>query len=394
MMTMMYRKALLTGCLAGLSALAAAQGYKEESYKNWGDGPLTEADFVERHVSGPAQGTVGELDWLISFDPVDEKIGNLRFRHIQSATRMDRLSSWRDPSADKPWSLDYFQTEFNLVEAYRRKMQDELNANPLDYKAIKDYYMRLLASTSDAYQMETDHGNDAAAVARYSVQYQEELDNWEPQPVSEPQFNRRALGYGLFIGYMGECFGTPVSTAIGPAFHGFSFGFDFPIRQVYLGFEGTLGSGSTLKQDNFYYDPYDDYYWEKGKKCTNGEMSAILGYTFLDRPRIALCPVAGVGVTFLDQNTGYKNGSGDSVSSEIHGLRLQAGMNVSVKLRRTLDIANYYGMGSYDETNLVFKVYGAHTQFKGLGEVWSIQFGVALDLVGWFLKSGSIVETR
>ena len=382
--------------LLALSPNALAQNFKgrEESFKNWSDGPLTEADFVERHVSGPAQGTtVGELDWLISFDPVTDRIGNLRFRHVQSSTRMDRLSSWRDPSVDKPWSLDYFQTEFNMVEIYRRKVQDELNTNPLDYQDIKDYYMRLLSSASDTYHMETDHGNDAAAVARYSVQYREELDRWEPKPLTEPQFTRRALGYGIFAGYMGECYGAPVSTAIGPLFHGFSFGFDFPVHRVYLGFEGTLGAGSALKQDNFYYDPYDDYYWVKGKKCTNGEMSALLGYTFLDTPRIALCPVAGVGVSFLDQKTGTQN-SGGSDSSEIHGLRLQAGMNVSVKLKRTLDVGNYYGGGSYDETNLVFKVYGAHSQFTGLGEVWSVQFGVALDFVGWILKNNRNVETR
>lgn len=379
---------ILVTCLT-----AAAQNFKERenSFRNWNDGPLTESDFVERHVSTSVQGTAGELDWLISFDPVTDKTGNFRYRHIQSSTRMDRLSSWWDPALSKPWTMDYFQTEFNMIEVFRRKLQDELNANPLDYRDIKDYYLRLLSSNSDTYQMETDHGNDAAAVARYSVQYKEELDNWETKAVEEPQIPRRSLGYGIFFGYMGESYGAPVSTAIGPVFHGFSYGFDFPIRRVYLGFEGTLGAGGILKQDGFHYDSHYDYHWERGKKCTNGEMGALLGYIFLDRPGFALCPVAGIGVSFLDQKMGFQE-SGTTRDSEIHGLRLQAGLNLSVKLRRTLDVSGFYGGGSYDETNLVFKVNGAHTQFQGLGEIWSVQFGIAVDFIGWFLKNGNEVK--
>ena len=389
----MKRIALLTLILL-TGFTAAAQNFKERerSFRNWIDGPLAESDFVERHVSTAVQGVGGELDWLISFDPVTDRIGNLRYRHLQSSTRMDRLSSWRDPSSAKPWTMEYFQTEFNMIEVFRRKLQAELNVNPLDYRDIKDYYLRLLSSNSDTYMMETDHGNDAAAVARYSVQYKEALEkDPESEAVKEPQIPRRALGYGVFFGYMGECYGAPVSTAIGPLFHGFSYGFDLPIRRVYLGFEGTLGAGGILKQDGFYHDSHYDYHWERGKKCTNGEMGALLGYIFLDRPGFALCPVAGVGVSFLDQKTGLKENGGTG-NSEIHGLRLQAGLNFSVKLKRTLDVSGFYGSGSYDETNLVFKVNAAHTQFQGLGEIWSVQFGVAVDFIGWFLKNGNEVK--
>ena len=385
----MIRKALLTCSLLGLYTLALAQNYKEDSYKSWSDGPLTQEDFTSRHLASTLQDVAGELKWTITFKPVTDKIGNLRYSHFSTETRMDKLRSWMDPDHFLPWSLDYFQSEFDMVETYRRKLQAEMNSNPLDVKDIQDYYDRMLTSAGEALQQETNLGRDATAVARYSVKYKEELAALpEDDQVSEPEFCKSLLGEHIYFGYLCEIYGAPVSSGVGPA-HGLNMGLAYPIRNVYLGLDMSMGRPGALKQDGFYHDDKIDYDWRKGVKCNAGQINLLIGYNIWDRPRIALRPIGGIGVSFLDQHSDIKNGNNSFVNSETSGLRLQAGMEIAWKLWRTLGITT--AGGGYSETCLVFKAYGAHTQFDGLGETWSLNLGVAWDWGAWLLKHSKTV---
>jgi len=384
----MKKQLLILGLAVLTLGSAAAQSvpsYKEKSIHYWDEGPLTEADFSVRHLAATLGDMTGELSWGISFDPVTDKIGNLRYTHPVTRTYMDQLQSWMDPNLRQPWTLNYFQTEFDLLESFRRKMQLEIDENPMDYNEIRDYYERAIHSAVDAFRLESDLGRDAGAVARNEVQYKEALDTLKAgTPAKEPQVRRRLVGEGLFFGYLCEFYGDPVSAGIGPS-HGFNLGISFPISKVYLALDMTMGRPGVLKQEGFYYDSHKDYTWRKGVKCEAGQMNLLAGYTVLDRPAFALRPVAGIGVGFLDQETENKNTNGSYLDSEIHGFRSTVGAQLAIKLRRTLAISSYSG-GGYGETSLVFKAYASHTQFQGLGPVWSANLGVVLDWSGWLLK--------
>ena len=135
----MIRKALLTCSLLGLYTLALAQNYKEDSYKSWSDGPLTQEDFTSRHLASTLQDVAGELKWTITFKPVTDKIGNLRYSHFSTETRMDKLRSWMDPDHFLPWSLDYFQSEFDwdtngfILKSFDYFEEDFWNAYSADF---------------------------------------------------------------------------------------------------------------------------------------------------------------------------------------------------------------------------------------------------------------------
>ena len=360
-------------------------GYKERSIKYWDEGPVTEADFQVRHLASTLDDVAGDLQWGISFEPVTDRIGNLRYTHPVSRTYMDQLQSWQDPDHMLPWTLTYLQTEFNMLEVFRRKMQREINAQPQDYNAIRDYYQRAIQSATEAYMMETDRGRDAAAVSRYEVQYQAELDSLDDVSAAvPPQMNKKGTGSTVYAGYSCELFGDPVAAGIGPA-HGFNLGASALFGDLYLALDLGMGRPGTLKTDGFYYDEKKDYAWRKGVRCKNGQMQLLAGYTVLDRPYLALRPIVGAGVTFFDQDSDIKEANGSYKDSEISGLRLSAGAHLSWKLKRNLSY-NYGGPGSYSETCLVFKAYAAHSQLKGLGETWSLNLGVALEWGGCMLK--------
>ena len=371
--------------LSTLALPAMAQntaGYKDAA-KEWSDGPLTEADFSVRHLASTLDNVAGDLNWGIKFVPVKDKIGNLRFRHMNSVTYMDKLGSWQCPEYRQPWSMDYFQTMFDMVEINRRKMQADLNANPQDHEQIREYYSRSLRSLDETYKMETDRGNDAAAVTRYQVQAREELDAWEEAPLEEPAIRHTAVGIGMYAGYEGEAFLSPLSDVLGMR-HQLQFGWVVPVKQFYTAVDFGVAFGSPVKKDAFIHDVENDYDWRKSEKYTGGNFNFRLGYRVVDQPRVALIPFAGAGGSFIEQDTGWKDMDGKTVTSTCGGLRLQGGVLLQAKYLRHLTALSYNS--EYGEHSLAFRIYGARTSFKGIGPVWSVNFGVCVDVTAWPLK--------
>ena len=383
------KKLICTILLAalGLQGFAQDRASYKDGTKLWTDGPLTESDFTARHLAKTLNEAAGSLDWGIRFETAIDKIGNLRFEHPVSLTYMDKLTSWRDPDYAHPWSMDYFQTTFDLVELNRRKMQADLDANPQDFQEIKDYYTRSVISITDAFEMESDRGKDAAAVARYKVQCQEDMDAWEQSreevPLTEPEVRRTALGIGLYAGYEGEVFGGPLSEALGMR-HQLFIGWVIPVRQVYTSFDFAAALNAPVKADAFLHDTKENYDWRKSEPYSGGQFNFRLGYRVCDRPRIAVIPFTGFGGSFIEQDTG-RQVDGEDVKSVCGGLRLQGGVLLHWKYLRHLTLNSYER--EYGEHALAFRLYGARTTFRGLPPAWSVNFGVCVDVTAWPLKS-------
>lgn len=376
-------------CILALSVIvllgfAQDRAAYKDAIKLWNEGPVTESDFSVRHLANTLDNISGSLDWGIRFEHAKDKIGNLRYIHPVSYTYMDKLNSWRDPDYAHPWSMDYFQTVFDLVEINRRKMQADLDAHPQDYQEIKDYYSRSINSLTEALIMESDRGNDAAAVARYEVQCKEDLDAWEESPLEEPVIQRTALGIGIYAGYEGEYFTHPLSEVLGMR-HLFEIGWVIPVKQFYTSLGIAAALKAPVKADALLHDRELGYDWRKSEPYTGGQFHFRLGYRAVDQPRIALIPFAGIGGSFIDQDTGWKDADGKDVTSRCGGIRLQGGIMLHWKYLRDLTFRSYER--EYGEHALAFRLYGARTNFKGIEPVWSINFGVCIDLTSWPVKA-------
>ena len=354
--------------------------YEFLGIKYWSQGKQTEEDFQSRKVSDLVKDSSdkipGELDWTIGFEPETVKIGNLILQYTKSETYMDQIQSWINQEVPTRQALEYFQTEFNIVEAFRRKLQDQLNSSPAQYRYIRDYNYRLLTSAIDAFRMETAYGYDALALAKYQLKYEQELDSWEETPLSEPGIPNKGYGIRFYAGYNSMIFGNGLSQYMGPS-HGMIVGYEFLLRGISIGGSMSIGSAGQLKEDNFYYDSRRDYQWRKGVNCSNGLVMLYLGYNILDKPVFSIRPEAGIGVHFIDQKLPDELKTKDNSNSELASFIVQAGMNFNVKLRRKMSVA--YGGYSYGETSLTFKVFGARSMFKEIGPINSINLGVCFD---------------
>ena len=347
--------------------------------KYWYEGKLTEEDFQIRKVSDLNNKIPGNLDWHITFRDTTIRKGNLKLTYPTTTLYMDQIQSWLNPDVLQMPSLSYFQTEFNIVEFYRRKMQDEINQDPANIDEISDYNERLLRSSLESFYLETNYGTDWGALARYDAKYEEDLKNWEEAPVQEPSFLKKGFGERLYFGYYTQFYGAPMSEYLRPGTHGLIIGIAMEFSNFYVGMESVISAAGTLKADNFYYDSKYDYYWQKGLNCSNNVLAFNFGYSVLDKPTFSLAPEVGFGVNFLNQRIPKEFRVDDSSSSsEFAGPRLQAGLNFNIKLRRSYDYS--YGGYGYSSTSLVFKVFGARSWFKPYGASNSINLGVCLDL--------------
>ena len=228
--------------------------------------------------------------------------------------------------------------------------------------------------------METAYGYDRIALAKYQIQYEQELDSWEEVPIAEPKIVDKGYGTKFYFGYNSQLFGSSISNYIGPT-QGVIMGFDFLIRNFGMGFSLAVGGAGPLKEDNFYFDSKNGYRWQKGVNSSSGITMLNVEYTILDKPVFSLTPEAGIGVHYFNQKLPEELRTKGNSDSEIATFIMKAGMNFNIKLRRKLSLA--YGSYSYYESCLVLKVFGARSMFKEIGPVNSINLGLCLDF-GFF----------
>lgn len=366
---------MLLACLQ-----AGAQDWLTKDRKAWSDGPLVPEDFDKRASDDSIH--VGWLDWSYFTDTQEQKTGNLKYKTCKVTLYMDQLASWYDP-ARYSGDFRYFQTDFDIAEAARRKMQNEINRNPGATSSIVQYYYRIASNRVRALMQESREGRDMDVVDRYAAEVARELAEVVEDPFPVPAVGKRGFGIGMYAGYGGEYFFGPMGEGVTMG-NNFVFGWVFPVRSWDICLDLCIGGGTRLKKDGFYHDDKYDYDWVKGRRTSTGRMNVMGGYRILDTDRLCITPLAGFGVGFVDQKMGreIQNGSTTSTSSETAGFRLLAGVQCSYKLSRSLDSFT----DSYSESRVNFRLYGASTDFRQVGRSYSINFGIVLDWTGWVTR--------
>ena len=361
---------------------AVAQDWATKDMKDWEEGPLVPGDFVKRSASDTS--FTGKLDWYYSLKSEANKQGNLRYLSYRVNLKMDKLNSWYDPSSDI-CAPACFQNEFDIAEAVRRRMQNEIYGNPREANGITDYYIRRVRNRVDTYYQESRFGKDRDVVDKYAAELAEELDSLTVETQQAPVIGKKKWGVGFFAGYNAELFAAPSGSGI-PMSNSLDWGLDIPAGRCSFIVSMCLGSGSRLREDGFYYDDRYDYEWAKGEKVSSGTMNIMGGYHILDKDWFSFMPFVGFGVGFFDQKMDPDHVQDrDHTSSELSGARVLAGLQFSYKFRRSLDLC----CESLGESCVNFRIYGASTNFKQVGRTSSINFGVTLDWTGFRVKQTS-----
>lgn len=351
----------------------------EDQKVYWKDGPLTLDMFQTRHTR-ESDKPVSFLEWEIHNTDTVVRSGNTRFISHKMDLYMYKSLSWFDPDKSPDWSLRYNQAEFDLIEVLRRQCQNALNSDSVSFET-NSYYRKLLNTTTETFDVETDYGKDTAAIARYEEQIRRQLETVKENPPRNtlpllvPQSQ-----IGLSLMYDFEYYFEPVSVAYKPL-----NGVQALVYLNYGRFKSDISYTWSwcggLKTDNFYYDADKQYQWRKGETGRSDKFLIKVGYDVVDTKYISVAPMVGVGTTTLIQNTGQKNEKGDIINSSIGACnRLTAGLSFGFKYRRV------YNNWNLTENMVRLNVLAARSDFKEFGPAWSLNVGVTVESRYWKRK--------
>lgn len=291
-----------------ITAKAQFKDFLKPDTIHWASGKITWNDFKGPDIT--KNEIVGEIyvnhqaDYVHTF---------LRGDGVRLTTIMDRRQSWHKSELRNNNSLQYFQTIFNLMEYYRRKLLIKISAkktnylngfNGIDLNAELQESKNEFDLVVSRFQKETLYGNNLEKAKIWSdsvTNYLHSLDNLKVAKAY------RNFGAGMFFGFGFAPFAGNISKYVNPAYN-FGFGFDFSYKKAFISLNGFLG-GMKIKQSF----TAKEFLWNESKTSTFALANVNAGYMILKNFDYSIIPYAGISaVEFTIRNSNDDDKKNDS----------------------------------------------------------------------------------
>lgn len=272
--------------------------------KSWSDGPLTWKDFR----GTPLTGVPSYLKTSLEIIPQETREGGKTKIRLAVVARMDKDRSFADSLQRSEQRLRYHQLQFDLLEYYRRDLQNDINTGMTGLEADNKlkYYNGLYNSTIDKISTQTNNGTDDPRLQEWEYYARKRLEESELPPI--PEIVPNLFSYGFYLG-------TGATIPSGNIVDAFSGSWTFTAG---LG----LGYGNfKLKSDITYGQPKINNINILGIKdqkaigaySTYLAISVSVGFTVLDTKRFSITPHLGG----LWSSYGWNVGNFEEVEGEL-----------------------------------------------------------------------------
>ena len=339
----------------------------------WSDGPLTWTDYQKTGFGDNANYSTKFKYALISGQK-KVKIDNHKFVYYNVICNQISNESYYNSLKATEWDLRTDQVVFDIAELYSRYIQNRGlgNTSQVFYKTKDDYWERAQKEI-DKFLKESNQGKDTSVVRKYEESVRTDLDR---TPRKEPDLSmggRVPDMWGFYFAYNRCTFLGKTSSDLANA-NGISIGFDhLGMKGWYFDF-GFSGDFTSVKTQDFYFDPTYSYNWETGKNTNLTRFFVNMGHTLKSNQYFRLIPYAGIGYSELVQQSNTYNEKGNSYyASDFGGLSVMAGLNADWVFRLTVRPDEVV------ENSLRFKLFGAYDQLDGKN-AWSVNVGLAFHL--------------
>lgn len=287
-----------------------------DNIKEWSDGPLSWNDF-----KGPASipDVPSYMKAQLVLQPENVRVKGKNVILLKAEAVMDEDRSFADKTNMTDQRLRLHQLQFDLLEAYRRDLQNDINSGMTGTQADERvrYYNNLYNATMDNIIEQTNNGKNDAKLQEWEYYARKGLDERELPPVRE--ITQGPFKYGF---YFGTGAGFPTSN-VNDAFSDswtFTAGLQFAYRRI------------NMKADISYGQPKINNANIMGVKdqSATGTYSSWLGigitagYTVFDSKKFSITPYFGGMWTSNQWNVGnYETVDGDQklISNESPTLR-------------------------------------------------------------------------
>ena len=262
--------------------------------KAWSDGALSWEDF---RGEVPMLGNVPSyISAVLAVEPRELSEESTNSLYSLSAKAWIKCSaSYAKEDCRTPQRLRYHQLQFDVLEYYRRRLQNELNngISGLEAENALKMYQQLYSERLVKIDESTSHGTDDARLQEEEYLVRRQLDELGLPPV--PTIGASNFCYGVQLG-VGGAFPTG---SISDDFSGcaiFTLGLTGGYRQFKLKADISFGQPS-FRNDNIFSVP-SNHGDKPGQGNTDSYatylgIGATLGYTVYDGRRLTITPNVG-----------------------------------------------------------------------------------------------------
>ena len=284
------RKPLVALCSVLLLAAVLLPVQGQGRARSWKKGQLRMEDFRTSAYDG-RQGS--HLEYAVTYNLGGVNEGMNTYHYCRTSAVMYPADSWMAEGHRDENELTYNQALFDLVEVYRRQMQQQsyllTNKNgDKVYDMLLENTMAQLEREVQVLQKVTDYGHDSVALERVRRINRQWLND---NPGGRPQFTP-----GLYWWKMGADMGIAVPTG------GLARNFSASIGS--MGFFGAFGWGRHGFYGNYsvgtvrYLNEEDAAY--RNMTASRLDINSGYGFAVLDRMGYSITPYVAIGMTDFD----------------------------------------------------------------------------------------------
>ena len=309
-----------------LSVLLSATTMQAQSFRsqiiNWEDRPLRLDDFMGKKSKNDT--TTFSIYWIINSKTEKIKVPGGKLAYQKTYLSMDQGESYIVKERQNEGMLRLCQTSFDLMEAYRRKIEYDRVDNPdVSYSSILRYYYRHYEEQIDEMTDSTDFGQNAEMLDRYAAEVDSMLALPEIEPTQIP-LGSRHFAIDIFAGYNLRYTSNDFYTS---APSGICVGYTMDIRRHLVGMDVNCNWGGKSKHD-FYTDrgPIG-----KGEKIEALHLLFQYGYLLNLQGKNDFYPLFNLGLTNMTGKS-TTNDSGKEETPALQGFCLGIGCRYDIPL--------------------------------------------------------------
>ncbi len=337
--------------------------------KFWHDGKLEWTDFQPTLAGENAS----ELRYTMGFNPERKVLGDTIVRRLVAYVFINRMVSSVNPQYRNSQHLRYNQVVFDILESYRRKLQNELDRarTPAEVNDALQMIHQAAESEILRFRNESRGGHNLQATEMWEsvVALQIENSNFDAPAITKTNFSLGTIlgaGKSFLAGSLGNHFSVPLSMV---------FGFEFFWKKTSFMINGGMGTscfketytGKTL--------------WTKGEKATLTTFSFSLGHELFSSPKWRITPFAGLELHEISE-LGDKDNPADK---RMTSWRYNAGVYADYRFWKFLFLQpnSFYGRREFSEMGIRTRFYVSQADFypdlKGFASHFSIGFYMILS---------------
>lgn len=285
------------------------QAQKKE--KHWSDGPLTWKDFQEKDME-----LLGSKpDYYLTYRTEISEIEKNKISRIKSVAYLNTQTSSVSPLSKSSQILAYHQTEFDILEFYRRKFQTEIYqlSSSFDIQAKHKEITQQIGMTFSAFRQETNYGSNKRELNIWQKRFTTQLANSPADAL--PEIVYKNWGIGVFLGFDYGLLTNTLSNHLNNA-PGMILGFETTYKKSYFLFNMSFLASKISNELTL------GEFLEKNKKMNLIQIGLSYGYPIVDKSKFTITPFLGIGGTELLETSEEKDKFSKLIFSPNFGINL------------------------------------------------------------------------